>query len=300
MRAGEIKAIQIIEGMDNSSMESKALTLEEVHQGSYEILKAFSKICDEQGWKWFLHYGTMLGAIRHKGFIPWDDDIDIMMPRPDYDQFKHYFMEKSESLYPLKLFDKETVKEYPHLLPRVSDQRYHLIFDNEVDYGIGLFMDVYPLDGVGNDKDTAIKLTRKTKRLASLCFLTSRKKYATDNTDSKLKMIIKFPAYLWARLMGSQHYINRINTLTQTFSYKDSKYVACAAWPSGKKYGRERDVFEKRVFDTTEMVRFEDGEFPVPIGYDEFLSTTYGDYMTPPDEAGKKTHHTYTAYRNSD
>jgi len=300
MRAGdETGDIQTNEGMEIGKMASKALTLEEVHQGSYEVLKAFSKICDEQGWRWFLFYGTMLGAIRHKGFIPWDDDIDIMMPRPDYDKFRKFFMENSESLYPLKLFDKETVKDYPHFLPRVSDQRYHLVFDNEIDYGIGLFMDVYPLDGVGNDMDAAIKLTQKTKKLASLCFLTSRKKYATDNTERKLKMLIKFPAYLWAHLMGNQHYINRLNTLAQTYSYEDSKYVACTAWPAGKKYGHERDVFDRKVFDTTELVQFEDGKFPVPTGYDEFLTTTYGDYMTPPNEAGKKMHHTYTAYKVS-
>ena len=277
-------------------MATDGLTLKDIQQGSYQVLKSLSKICEEHGWRWFLTYGTLIGAIRHKGIIPWDDDIDIMMPRPDYEELKKFFIQNSAALYPLKLFDKATVSDYPHLISRISDQRYHLIFDNEKDYDIGLFVDIYPLDGVGNDMDAAIKLTQKTKKLSSLCFLTSRKKFATDNTESKLKMIIKIPAYIWAQLMGNQHYIDKLNVLAQTYSYEDSKYIACVAWPAGKKYGRERDVFEKSLFETF-LVPFEDGEFPAPVGYDEFLSITYGDYMTPPSEAGKKTHHTYTAYK---
>ena len=275
---------------------SDLLTLKEIQQGSYEVLKAISAICEQQGFEWFLTYGTLIGAVRHGGIIPWDDDIDIMMPRPDYEKLKAYFMENSEKLYPLKLFCKETEADYPHLIMRISDQRYHLIFDNEKDYGIGVFVDIYPVDGVGNNKKKAVRLTKKTKRLAALCFLTGRKKFGVDNTDSKLKMLIKYPAYLWANLMGNRHYIDKLNKLSRTYSYEGSKYVACAAWPVGKKYGRERDVFDKRLFRTKKM-KFEDGKYPVPVGYDRFLTITYGDYMTPPSEEGKKTHHTYNGYR---
>lgn len=277
-------------------MSRDALTLREIQMGSYGVLKRISKICSDHNWKWFLTYGTLIGAVRHKGIIPWDDDIDIMMPRPDYEELKKYFIKNKEALYPLKLFDKVAVRKYPHMIARVSDQRYHLVFENEVDYGIGLFVDIYPLDGVGNDLKKAIRLTRKAKKQASLCFLTSRKRFATDNTESRIKMLIKKPAYIWAKLMGNQHYINKLNSLAQTYSYADSEYVACVAWPVGNKYGRERDVFKKYIFETT-MIAFEDDEFPAPKGYDKFLSITYGDYMKPPSEAGKKTHHTYKAYK---
>lgn len=277
-------------------MNQDALTLREIQYGSYGVLKQISKICEEHGWRWFLTYGSLIGAIRNQGIIPWDDDIDIMMPRPDYEAFKAYYIQNQEILYPYKLFDKSVVEEYPHLISRVSDQRYHLIFENEIDYGIGLFVDIYPLDGVGNNKDKAIKLTKRTKKLASLCFLTSRKSFGQDNTNSIYKMIIKLPAYIWAKTMGNKHYIERLNKLAKTYSFEDSKYVACVAWPVGKKYNRERDVFEKDLF-RTKQIHFEDGEFPIPIGYDTFLRITYGDYMTAPSESGKKTHHTYQAFK---
>ena len=265
-----------------------------IHQGAYQVLKQISDICERNNLRWFLTYGTLIGAIRNKGIIPWDDDIDIMMPRPDYERFKQYFSDHENEARPLKLFVKDRVPDYPHLIARVSDQRYHLVFKNENDYDIGLFVDIYPLDGIGNDYDSAVKITKKTKKLASLCFLTSRKRFATDNTETKLKMAIKYPAYIWARLMGNKHYINKLEKISRQYEYDSSKYVACVGWPAGKKYGRERDVFERTIFET-KLAEFEDSKYPIPVGYDKFLSVTYGDYMTPPSEAGKKVHHDYTA-----
>ena len=147
----------------------KELTFREVQLGAYEILKVIARICDEHGWKYFLTYGSLIGAVRHNGIIPWDDDIDLMMPRPDYEALKKFFIENADELFPLKLFDSSVVEKYPHMISRISDIRYHLIFENEVDYDIGLFVDIYPLDGVGNNIDTANRLIARTKRLASLC-----------------------------------------------------------------------------------------------------------------------------------
>ena len=273
----------------------RKLNFREVQLGAYEVLKRIAEICDNHGWKYFLTYGSLIGAVRHNGIIPWDDDIDLMMPRPDYEALKNFFITKAAELLPLRWFDSTRVDQYPHMISRISDIRYHLIFDNELDYDIGLFVDIYPLDGVGNSIDTANKLIAKTKTLASLCFLTSRKSFAMDNTESKLKMILKAPAFAWAKRMGNRHYINRLTTYSKIYSYEDSKYVACLVWPVGKKYGRLRDVYKKDVFDIQKH-RFEDGDFNIPVGYDEFLSITYGDYMIVPDEAGRKTHHTYVAY----
>lgn len=277
-------------------MQYRELTGREVQLGAYEVLKKLAALCDRQGWRYFLTYGSMLGAIRHKGIIPWDDDIDIMMPRPDYEALRQFFMENGDSLLPLKLFDKAVVADYPHMIARISDQRYHLVFENEKDYGIGLFVDVYPLDGVGDDYGAAVKLIHRAKRMASLCFLTGRKSFGVDNTGSKLKMAMKFPAYCWAKLMGNQHYINKLGRLAQRYDYTRSNYVACAVWPAGKKAGKERDVFKKEVFEELIEVPFEDTLVKIPRDYDTFLTATYGDYMKPPSEAGKKTNHTYKAY----
>lgn len=274
----------------------RKLTFKEVQMGAYEVLKKIAKICDEHGWKYFLTYGSLIGAVRNNGIIPWDDDIDLMMPRPDYEALRKFFIDNADKLLPLKLFDANMVKKYPHMISRVSDMRYHLIFDNEIDYNIGLFVDIYPLDGVGNNMNTANKLIAKTKVIASLCFLTSRKRFDVDNTESKVKMLIKVPAFVWAKLMGNKHYINKLTKYSKMYCYENSNYVACLVWPVGRKYGRLRDVYKKELFEVKKH-KFEDEEFNIPVGYDEFLLTTYGQYMIPPDEENRKTHHTYTAYK---
>lgn len=277
-------------------MEKRKLSFREAQLGALEVLKELSALCDAHGWKYFLAYGSMLGAVRHKGIIPWDDDIDIMMPRPDYEALREYFCQNESKLLPLKLFNKETVSNYPHMIARISDQRYHLVFDNEKDYGIGLFVDIYPLDGVGNNYDRAVQLLRKTKRIASLCFLTGRKSFGVDNTRSKLKLLIKFPAYCWAKLMGNRHYINKLAKLSKTFDYSTSKYVACVSWPEGDVGGKSRDIYEKSWINELIEVPFEDTTVKIPAAYDILLTQSYGDYMQCPPEDKRTTNHTYDTY----
>ena len=276
---------------------NEKLSFREVQLGATEVLKKLDALCREQGWTYCLAYGSMLGAVRHQGVIPWDDDIDIMMPRPDYERMRAYFKSNADALLPLKLFDHTTVENYPHMIARISDQRYHLVFENEQDYGIGLFVDIYPLDGVGNDFDKAVRFVQRNKLTASLCFLTGRKTFGKDNTTSKLKMLIKFPAYLWAKCMGTRHYFRKLEKVKDRFSYEESRYVACAVWPEGKRGKQPRDVFEKEVFTDLMEVPFEDTTSRIPRQYDLVLRTGYGDYMTPPPEGLRTTNHTYNAYR---
>ena len=104
-------------------------------------------------------------------------------------------------------------------------------------------------------------------------------------------MLLKIPAYAWAKILGNDHYVDKINKLVQKYDYNDSRYVAVSSWLAGG----NPDVFEKKIFKPT-TVHFENGEFGSFVGYDEFLKITYGDYMTPPPENDRKTNHTYDAY----
>ena len=85
-----------------------SLSMREIQNVSLEILKIVADVCDSQGLKYSLAWGTLIGAVRHHDYIPWDDDVDILMSRPDYCKLKEYFCSHADDLYPLKLFDNET------------------------------------------------------------------------------------------------------------------------------------------------------------------------------------------------
>ena len=111
-------------------MNKKELSLSEIQAGSLRILKTIDKVCNILNLRYFLAYGTLIGAIRHKNFIPWDDDIDIMMPRDDYKLLIDYFIKHKDELTPLELFSYYNNPKYPYMISRISDNRFYLDVEN--------------------------------------------------------------------------------------------------------------------------------------------------------------------------
>ena len=142
----------------------KELTTREMQEVSLEILHTIASICEKQHFRYALIYGTLIGAVRHKGYIPWDDDVDIMMPRPDYDRLLHYLKENIADYPHLKVFNREECLEYPYMITRISDQRYRIKMENEKSFGLGVFIDIYPYDGLGDTKQEAVALGMKGDR----------------------------------------------------------------------------------------------------------------------------------------
>lgn len=275
---------------------TKPLSFKEAQQASFQTLVQLNEVCVEHDCTYALAYGTLIGAIREHGLIPWDDDIDIMMPRADYDRLREVFLKSGNRIGNLSWVDFYTTKGYPHAIARISDNRYRLVFDNEADYEIGAFVDIYPFDNVGDDLDAAVALLARTKRLAQLCFLSGRKKFGRDNTRSAAKMVMKAPAYALAKALGTKYFIERLNKLCGSLSKPGGKYVACSLWPAGDSIPLENKVFPATLFDTTDCT-IEGETFPIPRDYDDFLTKTYGDYMRRPDPKDRTTNHMYSVYR---
>lgn len=269
------------------------LTLKETQQASYEVLKRIKDLCDKLGLKYVLAWGTLIGAIRHHGFIPWDDDLDIMMPRPDHNKLVKYMLEHKEEVAPLEVFNSDTCKDYPYMLTRISDSRYILHTDNEKDFGLGCFVDIYVEDGVGNSKEEGLNVMNKTHGLCSLIFLSTRKRYVFGLTQGWLKKIIKVPAFIYAHIMGKKYFERKLMKYVNAADYEHSSWVANISWGTYPEW----EVYPKTIFEDTIDVDFGDEKFRAPRAYDKVLRQVYGDYMQLPPEKDRIAHHFYSAYR---
>lgn len=269
-------------------MEREALSLEETQQESLKILSKIDEICRKENLKYFLAYGTLLGAIRHNGFIPWDDDVDVMMPRKDYLKLKKYFIEHAEELKPFKLCYRENTENYEYYLPRVvnMDFKYINLFRKKPEMDIGTFVDIYPIDNYGNDR-SAKKVFDKIKRknINYVFYLSG------ISPTSKYKTLIMYPLHIIQRIIKGKNYQYRINKeiddlISKSFNDSD-RYVGIPSWTfTFKQYKREwlEDHIEKD---------FEGKMFYIPKFYDDILKMEYGDYMKLPPEDQRKPYHGY-------
>lgn len=265
--------------------KGEQLTMQEVQRGAFEVLKKFKEICEKQGLKYFLCYGTLLGAVRHNGFIPWDDDVDVMMPREDYEKLLEYFSANANELKPLELIHYSVNKKYVYPITRISDSRYILDYEGVKDYGLGLFIDVYPLDGVNPlDKKHLKKLDRNIKFI----MMHASKEYIPSK--SKLKNFIKRFVVIISKLVSLSKRLKRQDKLAQKYDYKSSAKVCCTTWEL-------KEIYDKDDFENTVEHDFETAKFKIPSKYDKLLKQTYGDYMQLPPEENRIGHHFYTTYK---
>lgn len=265
----------------------KPLSLNEIKQTEFELLKIFDTFCRENNIRYFLSNGTLLGAVKYKGFIPWDDDVDVLVPREDYDRLIAMFQDSDKVclmsverepryLYPFaKLCDTTTVKDETSL-------------DNGVT--LGLNIDVFPLDAWDDDIKNAKREAREIKANISRLSLA---KLRRPNAPGAVKRLAQAVLMVGCKLGGSRKFLKTIVDLANRKDQVESRYLGCKAWCI---YG-EREIIPAEVFASTVEVEFEGQAFPAPIGYDTYLRSLYGDYEQDPPPEKQKTHHSFTAYR---
>lgn len=273
--------------------DKKELTIRENQMVALDILSKIAEICEEQNFRYYLMYGTLIGAIRHKALIPWDDDIDIMMPQDDYAKLLDFLQQNSEKYPHLKIFNPKTVAEYPYMITRISDIRYVIDVENEKDYGLGAFIDIYPFYGLGNTEQEALKLGMKGDRLSSACYQATRLSYKVENTKQWYRKILKYPVFWITKFIGKEYFQKRLFKLSEKKNYDTSKYVGCVIWLSGGK----KDIFLREWFDEIISVNMEGRDYKVPARYNDILLHIYGDYMKLPPEKDRIAHHRYKIYK---
>jgi lipopolysaccharide cholinephosphotransferase len=263
----------------------KELSIEENQSASFQVLKKLKEVFLEHGWKFYLTYGTLIGAIRHNGFIPWDDDIDVWVPRKDYEAFIEYYKNNSSKFLNYTLFHYSTSKEYIYPIARFSCNEYKTIFDNQKDYGLGVFVDIYPLDGFNPNDKKFIKSLSWQRRIIG---------YGTFKSFPKskniLKNIAKWPFYFYAQHSNQTKRLEKISKFSQKYTFENSKLFTCVCWEFTLFY-------DKKTISAPIYHVFNGEEFLIPNGYDEILTIGYGDYMALPPVVERIGHHFYHTYR---
>ena len=268
----------------------KELSLREIQIGEFNILKTIAEICEREGFSYYIFYGTLLGAVRNSGFIPWDDDIDVIMPRDDYERLLKYLKVNSENIKPLQLIHYTNNDNYIYPIARISDDRFKIEFDNIKDYGIGLFIDIYPLDGCGQTVEEAKKCREKMALKKILVGIGSINKFK-KSTKNVFRTIVKFIAFSFAKILGVHRLIKELDETSARRKFDQYDYVGCLAWEvTGVGY------YKKKMLQDYIMLEFEGYKFRAPKYYNELLYEIYGNYMMLPPVEDRIAHHYYRAY----
>ncbi len=278
--------------------------MNELQQKERDLLKHFIDFCEKNHLTYFLIGGTLLGAIRHSGFIPWDDDIDVGMPRPDYDKFcqlaeKHFVGDIFFQSY-------RSDKHYPYIFSKLRDSNTTFIekIYCHVPMNHGVYIDIFPIDGISkNPLEKKKKMDRKIMLKAILFFVSwpvnlmrkpRLKFFITDILiDILLSPFLLLNINNWSKKLYEKS-MKKINI-------NDSAFVANMQCGN---YLNKNNIYPTRLLQEFIDWPFEDLVCKVPKEYDEFLKLSYGNYMQLPPSEQQVGHHynsgydMHTSYRN--
>lgn len=261
-------------------------SLKEIQKIEIDILNYIVSICERENLRYFLAGGTLLGAIRHQGFIPWDNDMDISMPRPDYNRFIE-LMKNEDGRYRCLVLNNDT--NYPYPFIKVVDSYTSLYEDSGLIYDIddyGIYVDIFPIDGYGNDivqaKQKFMKYSKILNRI-SVSNVPIRSPFKKKINREILHFVVK--------LFNRKNCFDRVMLKVTDVSFDDSKYVGSTFGLRG-----ENEIIEREYFSKSIKVKFNGYEYNAPIGYDQYLKQMYGDYMKLPPLEDRVLPHNSKAY----
>lgn len=266
----------------------KKIDLEELKVIQLDIMQVFHDFCVANNIKYSLGGGTLLGAVRHNGYIPWDDDVDVYMKRSEYKKFLDLFPDTYMGCYKMAAIERD--KTWNRAYGKLYDTRSMLMeHRTSKEPNLGVNLDIFPIDYVPSDEREWRRYNKKRRTLLALFYsktttLRSDRPFAKNFSIFMLKCISFF---IPIRPLGKV-----INRYAQRYDGKEDKYLFTTAqgW-------RVKRPYSAAAFDNVELHKFEDREFYIMSGYDEALRNLYGnDYMQLPPENKRLTHNYIDAY----
>ena len=254
-----------------------------------DVLSVFIRICEAQGLRYFCAGGTAIGAVRHQGMIPWDDDIDVFMPRPDYDRFLRLAAQSMPEGY--EVLSPYATKDYPMYFAKMCNARTTLLENERIPCVFGLYIDIFPLDGACDDVETCYREKRRFKRL-----MNKLEAVSTHNSFGEYvgllakrrewgRFAVKTVAFCcrsWLR----RWLLKQMDSIAYGHDYALSSRVVTY---SGA-YQRQ-EIYPKAWLETPQMFAFEGLMVNLPHDYDAYLRHFFGDYMTLPPVEQRASHH---------
>lgn len=264
----------------------KEINTEEMKKIEFEMLVKFKEFCKKNNLRYYLCGGTLLGAIRHKGFIPWDDDIDVTMPRPDYNKLLEFARnsisdeidivtwKNSKAVFPfIKLVNNKTV-----------------VYENAIDRkkAGGVWVDIFPIDANPSDDAENRKFYRHIWVLRKILEMSNARYGSGTGLMKKVGRILLKPI---GSIIGTKRMCEIVDKSAQKYDFDSSEYIGRVVWG----YGTCQRV-KKEPFLNAVKAEFEKEIFDIPSSYDECLTSIYGDYMVPVPEDMRVSLHQFEAY----
>lgn len=265
--------------------QKRKLTDDDVKGLSIRILHEVDEFCKINNINYSLAYGTMIGAIRHKGFIPWDDDIDIMMLRPDYEKFISCFNQYKPDIFSVASVETDPTFHYP-----MAKIICNSTINDELGFtGCGFAIDLFPFDKLPVNNDELKSVLKYKKRSWDLFALKTMK---WNNNRSVLRNLVIYCSKALVSFIPNFNIHKRIMRIVAKYASLEGDYlIGCLYTPYGS-----RDIMSKEIFEETIQVPFEQSQFSCIKEYDQYLTNVYGNYMKFPPIEQQVTHHDNIAW----
>ena len=272
---------------DEGVRYQKVTDVSEIQQMELGIMEYIHEVCQKIGVKYFLAYGSLIGAVRHKGFIPWDDDMDICMLREDYEKLQDYLIANPDERYEVMSYKNNLNYVYPFM--KVQDNHTYLLEEDvRIDSNMGIYVDIFPVDGYEDDADFKNKMTKLIKKRQLSCYTFK----GITNTKSLLNSLIRYVSVVIFYFTNMNKYVEQIDELAKSRAVADYEQVDYLIYKDMNKPVWKREWLEQVIVGT-----FEGEEFMIPKHYHEILTSDYGDYMQLPPLEQRVSHHDFKLWK---